>query len=96
MTTKKVKAINEKLGMDESRNIEGFVFSAIAKHFKHDIKKLTLNTRLVEDLAGDSLDAIELLNEFEDHFGIEIDTPDNNFKNIGDIVKIIKKVINSN
>ena len=50
-----------------------------------------LETRFIEDLEADSLDAVEVIMALEDEFGIEIpDEEAEHFKTIGDICKFIE------
>ena len=45
----------------------------IVKELKVDAEKVTLDARLKDDLGADSLDAVEIVMDIEDAFGIEID-----------------------
>ena len=50
-----------------------------------------LETRFIEDLDADSLDAVEVIMALEDEFDIEIpDEEAENFKTIGNIVEYIE------
>ena len=50
-----------------------------------------LETRFIEDLDADSLDAVEVIMALEEEFDIEIpDEEAENFKTIGDIVEYIE------
>lgn len=65
----------------------------IAKELNIATEKITMESKLSEDLDVDSLDAIELIMTLEEEFSISI--PDNeaqNFKTVGDIVTFIEKV----
>ncbi|MDD2227310.1 MAG: acyl carrier protein [Clostridia bacterium] len=64
----------------------------IAKELNIDPDKITAESKLSEDLAVDSLDALELIMTLEEEFDISI--PDNeaqNFKTVGDIITFIEK-----
>jgi acyl carrier protein len=62
----------------------------VAKKFKVQKEKVTLQTRLREDLNVDSLDAVELIMELEDSFKIKIsDDEAQQLKTIGDIVNFL-------
>jgi len=62
----------------------------VAKKFKVQPEKVTLATRLREDLNVDSLDAVELIMELEDTFKVKIaDDEAQQLKTIGDIVTFI-------
>lgn len=55
-----------------------------------DVESITMETSLMKDLEADSLDAVEIMMELEDEFGITVPDEDaENFKNIGDIVKYV-------
>lgn len=56
-----------------------------------DISEINKNTSLINDLEADSLDAVEIIMEIEDEFGIEIpDDEAEKFKNIGNIVDYVE------
>lgn len=57
-----------------------------------DESKITLDTKLKEDLELDSLDSVELIMSAEEEFGIEIPDEDvMNFKTVNDIVNYIEE-----
>ena len=57
-----------------------------------DESKVTMDARFKEDLGADSLDAVEIIMQVEEEFGVEI-TEDviQNMTVIGDIVKYIEE-----
>lgn len=56
-----------------------------------DVKEITRETSLINDLEADSLDAVEIIMEIEDEFDIEVsDDEAENFKNIGHIVDYVE------
>lgn len=58
-----------------------------------DKAKVTMDSRLAEDLGADSLDAVEIIMALEEEVGKEID--DSNFqeiKTVGDIVRCIEEL----
>ncbi len=56
--------------------------------------EITPETSMMKDLDADSLDAVEIMMELEDEFGIEIPDEDaESFKTIGDIVKYVESKI---
>lgn len=62
----------------------------VSKKFKVAADKVTLETRLREDLNVDSLDAVELVMELEDVFDIKIqDDEAQALKTVGDIVNFV-------
>ena len=63
----------------------------VAKKFKVQLDKVSVTTRLREDLNVDSLDAVELIMELEDTFKVKIsDDEAQKLKTIGDIVTFIE------
>ena len=48
-----------------------------------------------KDLGFDSIDAIDILMDIEDEFGIEIQDDSEALNNIGDLVKLIEEKINA-
>lgn len=54
-------------------------------------EKITLNSRVIEDLGADSLDVVELLMLLEEEFGIEVSEQEAiKLKTVADIVNIIE------
>jgi acyl carrier protein len=63
----------------------------VVKRFKVPTEKVTLATRLREDLNVDSLDAVQLIMDLEDLFNVRInDDEAQSFKTVGDIVKFVE------
>ena len=59
-----------------------------------DVDSITMETSMIKDLEADSLDAVEIIMELEDEFGISVPDEDaEGFKNIGDIVKYLEENI---
>ena len=57
-----------------------------------DESKVTMDARFKEDLGADSLDAVEIIMQVEEEFGVEITEDVNqNMTDIGDIVKYIEE-----
>lgn len=66
------------------------VFDILRNHFAQD--DLVLETKLVDDLAADSLDYLELVMDIEDDFEINItDKQLADFKTVGDIVTHVNR-----
>jgi len=64
----------------------------IANQLHESIDRITLNTKIVEDLKADSLDAVMLIMAFEEEFNIQIKEKDaEGMQTVGDIVTYIKK-----
>ena len=68
------------------------VQAIIANELGIDKEKITLDSRLAEDLGADSLDAVELIMALEDEFGIEVDDEAaTKIKKVSDIVEFLEK-----
>ncbi len=67
----------------------------IVKELKVEAEKVTLDALLKDDLGADSLDAVEIVMDIEDAFGIEIDDSEaENVATVGDLVKAIEQLQN--
>jgi len=70
------------------------VLKITAKHFKKNIETLNESTHIINDLKGDSLDAVELVMNIEDHFSIEIPEDDmTGVRTLGSIAEVVAQVI---
>lgn len=68
------------------------VQAIIAEELGIDKEKITMDSRLAEDLGADSLDAVELIMTLEDEFGIEVDDEAaTKIKKVSDIVEFLEK-----
>ena len=68
------------------------VQAIIANELGIDKEKITMESRLAEDLGADSLDAVELIMALEDAFGIEVDDEAaTKIKKVSDIVEFLEK-----
>ena len=67
------------------------VAKIIAEELNANAESITMETRLVEDLGADSLDAVEIMFALEEEFGMEIeDDVAQTIKTVGDLVKYIE------
>lgn len=65
----------------------------IVKELKVDAAKVTLEASLKDDLGADSLDAVEIVMDIEDEFGVEIDdTRAEAISTVGDLVAYIEEL----
>ncbi len=65
--------------------------SCIAEQLNIPVEKISIDSRLIEDLKADSLDVVEMVMELEQRYNIEI--PDEelvNLKTVGDILSFIE------
>ncbi|MCI6509281.1 MAG: acyl carrier protein [Bacilli bacterium] len=67
------------------------VAAIIAKELNKKAEDIKMETRLVEDLGADSLDAVEIMFALEEKFGLEIDDDAAlQMKTVGDLVNYIE------
>lgn len=57
------------------------------------IEKITMESRLAEDLGADSIDAVELIMNLEEVFNIQVSDEDaQNLKTVGNLVRHIESL----
>ena len=67
------------------------VAGMIAKQLKMDVKDITPDRRLVEDLKADSANVMVMIMDLEDTFNLTVDdTAINTLRTVGDVVKYIE------
>ena len=67
------------------------IAAIIAKELNKKAEDIKMETRLVEDLGADSLDAVEIMFALEEKFGLEIDDDAAlQMKTVGDLVNYIE------
>ncbi len=66
------------------------VQSILVKQLNIDVKKIRLESRITDDIGVDSLDAVELVMELEEEFGIEI--PDEDVEKMIIVEHIVKYI----
>ncbi|MDO8640873.1 MAG: acyl carrier protein [Nitrosarchaeum sp.] len=95
-TKKKLKAAIKKQNVKPLLRItkpfdESVVVSIISIKLGVNLEKVVPSADLVKDLGTDSLDFVELVMAFEDHFGIELDDDDMlKLKTVEDMVNYLK------
>ena len=68
------------------------VAGMIAKQLKMDVKDVTPDTRLVEDLKADSANVMVLIMDLEDQFNMTVDDAAiTTLRTVGDVVKYIEE-----
>lgn len=69
------------------------VFKIVATHFGVRETDLTLSTKFIDDLDGDSLDVVELILEIEDQFDIEVtEEQAEELYNVGLLIDFLKNL----
>jgi len=53
-------------------NVEDQLKKIVANHLGRNVEELDINNELINDLGGDSLDAVEITLAIEEQFGIRI------------------------
>lgn len=68
------------------------VAEVLSEQLGIDKSKITLNSRIIEDLGADSLDVVELIMSLEEKYGISIsDEEAAKTATVGDVVNLIDK-----
>jgi len=63
----------------------------IAEQLNMDEEKITMESKVIEDLGADSLDMVEMLMTLEDEFDVRIpEDASNSMSTVGDLVKFIE------
>lgn len=70
--------------------MENQVKELIAEEFGVEVTEINNDTRLIEDLGGESLTIIALISDIEDAFDIDIDHSDfEKINTFGDIIQVL-------
>ncbi len=65
--------------------------SLLAEQLNVDESKITLESKIIEDLGADSIDTVELLMKLEDEYGITVEEEKaTSIVTVGDIVNLIE------
>jgi acyl carrier protein len=71
---------------------EDRVKEIIAKELEVDVKQLTSEAKVIEDLGAESLDIVELVMALEEEFGLDIPDEDaDKLKTVGDAMKYLQE-----
>ena len=74
-------------------DIASKVIETIAEQLNKDASAITVDNELVADLGADSLDAVEIVMNLEEEFGVTVpDVDASQIKTVGDIVKLIEEI----
>lgn len=75
-------------------NVFEEVVKIITEEINCDASKITLESRLKEDLGADSIDAVQIIMDLEDKFDISIDEDDaTKILTVKDIVDYVNKLV---
>ena len=68
------------------------VRAIVVKHLNVEPEKVVRSASFIDDLGADSLDTVELVMEFEEEFGVEIqDDQAENIQTVGDAIDHLDK-----
>ncbi|MDR2463041.1 MAG: acyl carrier protein [Verrucomicrobiales bacterium] len=74
------------------KTIEDKVKEIIVEQLSVNPEQVTPEAKFIEDLGADSLDVVELLMAFEEHFSIEVPDEDaEKLASVGDVLKYIEE-----
>ena len=74
-----------------NNNIEEQLKKIVANHLGRNVEELDINNELLNDLGGDSLDAVEITLSIEEQFNIRIaDAEYVNLKTLQEYAELIK------
>ena len=66
----------------------------LAESLNLPLEKITLESKIVEDLGADSLDAVELISRLEDEYNVTVEDEDvENMVTVGDLVNMVEKLV---
>jgi acyl carrier protein len=72
------------------------VIRAVAVRTSREVSELTAETDVREDLGMDSLDAVELIMDLEDEFGVSIPAEQSaDLKTVGEIAALVDSLLES-
>ncbi|MDR1146237.1 MAG: acyl carrier protein [Verrucomicrobiales bacterium] len=74
------------------KSIEDKVKEIIVEQLSVNPEQVTPEAKFIEDLGADSLDVVELVMAFEEHFSIEVPDEDaEKLTSVGDVLKYIEE-----
>lgn len=61
------------LSDEEKKKISQEIFDFLADEFEIDVGEITLDTNIIDDLGGDSILFLEMIEEFKEKYNIELE-----------------------
>ena len=74
---------------EENKMVFEKIREIIADQLGKEIDEITMETRVKEDLAADSLDLFQIINEIEDEFDVKIEDAES-IQTVADAVKFVE------
>lgn len=66
----------------------------LAEALNLPLEKVTMDSKIVDDLGADSLDAVELISRLEDEYNVTVADEDvENMVTVGDLVNMVEKLV---
>lgn len=66
----------------------------LAEALNLPLEKVTMDSKIVDDLGADSLDAVELISRLEDEYNVTVAYEDvENMVTVGDLVNMVEKLV---
>ena len=66
----------------------------LAESLNLPLEKITPDSKIVEDLGADSLDAVELISRLEDEYNVTVEDEDvESMVTVGDLVNMVEKLV---
>lgn len=66
----------------------------LAEALNLPLEKVTMDSKIVDDLGADSLDAVELISRLEDEYDVTVADEDvENMVTVGDLVRMVEKLV---
>jgi len=68
-----------------------FIKKLLVENMSIDENKVEMESNIIEDLGADSLDIMDLINDIEKEYNIQIPQEEyGNLKTVGDVVKLVE------
>jgi len=77
--------------MGSTTSVEERIITGLAKVLNKQPSQIRMESRLVEDLEVDSLDALDLIFKLEEEFDIEIPQGELPFVTVQDVIKYVQE-----